>query len=143
MKRMKNRLGITVVILATAVLVNVGGAIGATTNTAELSRPSASGQMAARGNETKYQLFVWGARIWLSHNTAIAAWQSVSASGNFSNLDKIPGVPPLVKSVLQHISCISQFVNDVRSKDVGYGVVMDVNWWAPFWSCGTLKVWSQ
>lgn len=94
---------------------------------------------ASRGNVTQEQSFWWGARIWLNHNASQAAWRQVQASGSLSNL-QIPGVPTLA---LNDISCVAQFVNDVHADDVGYGVVMDVNWWAPWWSCGTLKVWSQ
>jgi len=97
---------------------------------------------AARGNLTQEQNFWWGARIWLNHNATQAAWRQVQASGNLSDL-QIPGVPSLITLPLKYIRCVGQFVNDVRANDVGYGVVMDVNWWAPWWSCGTLKVWSQ
>lgn len=98
----------------------------------------------ARGNEKRVSWYWWGARLWLNHPTAEEAWQSVKASGSFSELDKSPRVPQPVKLAFKHISCISRFVNEVRGRDVGYGVVMDVNFRAPFFSClGALKVWSQ
>ena len=101
---------------------------------------------ASRGNVTQEQSSWWGARIWLDHNASQAAWSQVQASGDLSILQipgEIPGVPEYITLPLKYLSCVGQFVNDVRADDVGYGVVMDVNWWAPWWSCGTLKVWSQ
>jgi hypothetical protein len=97
----------------------------------------------SRGNLTNYETHWWGIRIWLNHTTTQAAWQSVKASGSFAGLGSVPGVPGPAKLAFKDISCVSQFINDVGASDVGYGVVMDINWWAPFWSCGTLKVWSQ
>jgi len=100
----------------------------------------------ARGNETKIDKHAWGMRIWLRHIAAEEAWRSVKASGTLASLDQLP-LPPglswIVKVALKDPSCIGEFVNAVHNRDVGYGVVMDINWWAPFWSCGTLKVWAQ
>ena len=104
--------------------------------------------MPGRGNVRQINKYAWGLRIWLTHDGAQSAWRSVAASGNFDNLDKIPviGLGPfgkVVKAALSYPACIGRFVNSVKASDVGYGVVMDVNWWAPFWACGSMKAWSQ
>lgn len=102
----------------------------------------------ARGNVRRLERHVWGMRIWLNHNGTQATWRSVAASGSFANLDHLPvfGLGPfgwVVEKALSYPACIGRFVNAVRTADAGYGVVIDVNWWAPFWSCGGLKVWTQ
>ena len=100
----------------------------------------------ARGNETKYEKHAWGLRIWLRHTLAESVWKSVKASGGFADLDHLPIPKPLswiVGVAFKDPACIGRFVNEVGSRDAGYGVVMDINWWAPFWACGSLKVWAQ
>jgi hypothetical protein len=133
------RFAVTVAILIT---LGAAGSVVQPMTASAATQQTVVRTAASRGNVTQEQSFWWGARIWLDHNATQAAWRQVQASGNLSNL-QIPGVPRWITLPLKYISCVGQFVNDVRADDVGYGVVMDINWWAPWWSCGTLKVWSQ
>jgi hypothetical protein len=133
-------------LITSAVVVSaLGGSAGlASASTSSPAHSAVSADSPPRGNVDQIQTFPWGARIWLDHQGSQAAYRSVQASGSFSALkNSIPGVPSWLSWPLQHIGCTSQFINDVRNDDQGYGVVMDINWWAPFWSCGSLKVWSQ
>jgi hypothetical protein len=96
----------------------------------------------ARGNETKRERNWWGFRIWLSHPGAQSAYNAVKASGNFSSLVSVGRIPTPIAIALKYITCTGDFINKVGASDVGYGVVLDVPYYAPFWACG-LKVWSQ
>lgn len=135
-------------IATAAAFVAVGGgtagtALASTASPASAAQPAAVQLVSARGNVQQIQYNWWGMRIWLNHQGAQAAYQSVAAAGRLNNVS-IPGVPSYISAPMEaYIHCTAQFVNDVRADDVGYGVVMDVNWWSPWWSCGTLKVWSQ
>jgi len=100
---------------------------------------------ASSGNVSKVAWYWWGVRIWLNHDAAQAAWKSVAAAGSFAKLANIPvieAVPGLGWAV-QYIGCTGQFVKEVRRDDVGRGVVLDVDYIAPWWSCGTMTVQSQ
>lgn len=102
----------------------------------------------ARGNQTKFEKHWWGARIWLRHIGADAVWRAGKATGNFAHIDQLPlPLPGWVKKIitlpLKYTACAGRFINELHDRDAGYGIVMDINWWSPFWTCGLLKVWAQ
>jgi hypothetical protein len=87
--------------------------------------------------------------IYLDHNGAQAAWRSVAAAGNFSNLGKIPVIGlgnfgNVVSNALSAVTNIATFINNVKANDHGYGVVIYVSYFAPFLPFGkTLAVTGQ
>jgi hypothetical protein len=96
---------------------------------------------SARGNQTKVQTYWWGWRFWINHTSTQNVIRSVQTTGSLSGVGNIP-VSPQLKLAAKHIGCAGQFVQNLKRDDVGYGVVFDVPFYTPFWTCG-LKVWSQ
>jgi hypothetical protein len=122
-----------------------GPALASSSSQASPARPAVTqlASDAGRGNVDHIEVNSWGVRIWLDHQGTQAMYQSVAAAGSIPGAP-IPYVPWYIQApVILYVHCISQFVNDIKNDDQGYGIVMDLNYWAPWWTCGTLKVWGQ
>ena len=98
-------------------------------------------QASARGNENKAQAYWWGLRVWYNNANTKTTIQQEQATGSLGGVGNLPAPFPLNLAV-KYIGCASQFVQNLKRYNVGYGVVFDAPWYTPFWTCG-LKVWSQ
>jgi hypothetical protein len=94
-------------------------------------------------NITSIQTMWWGLHIRLSHADTQSTYQSVQAAGYVSSASLLSKLPASIGTAFQYIGCIGQFVNDLRNDDQGYGVNINVAYFAVFWTCGSYTVWAQ
>jgi hypothetical protein len=95
-----------------------------------------------RGNESRVEGYPWGWRIWLDHDTIlkIVYEEEEVSNGELSDgRSHMPGG----NQVIAYINCAVDFVNALRDDDAGHGIVADVKWSAPLWTCDNTKVSGQ
>jgi len=105
------------------------------------------GSQQGRGDQRSAQVFWWGVRVWIDHGMAQNLVNQYRVEGTVGAatklLSKIPALAsPLVSLEASHIACLTGVFNTIASDDQGYGVVVDVPWYTPFWGCG-INMWAQ
>jgi hypothetical protein len=106
------------------------------------------GSQIGRGEEDKYELGPLTVTAWIDHGAAHNIWQQYAgpagtASAGLNALKKLGGFSWLVNVAFSCVGNLASILQQVGSKDAGYGVVIRMPYTAPF-TCGIFtSVWGQ